>query len=168
MQFLLEASRCTNPGVYHLELVDLEDQHFYDLGEALLALEEQLPGEESPRLQYLSIAEGLRAYEAETKMTMGLRPEKQRNWLEVLARQQTQGIPLLILATQEAGLESNSAEYTTTVEQHDPTVVLTGCLIQTGVLTFCCCRWTLCYGHPCLWSDECAQALLNSHKETAS
>ena len=86
VQFLVGASRCTNPEVYHLELVDLEDQHFYDLDEALLAVEEQLPSEEFPRLQYLSIAEGLPAYEAGTKMMMGLRPEKQRSWLAVLAR----------------------------------------------------------------------------------
>lgn len=81
MQFLLEALRRANPGVYHLELVDLED-----LGETLLAVEEQLPSEESPRLQYLSIAEGPRAYEVDVKMMIRLRPETQRNWLEVLAR----------------------------------------------------------------------------------
>ena len=86
MQLLLEALLCANPGVYNLELADLEDQYLYDLGEALLAVEEQLPGEEFPRLQYLGIAEGLRAYEAEAKMMMGLRPEKQRSWLEVLVR----------------------------------------------------------------------------------
>ena len=81
MQLLIEALRCANRGICYLKLVDSED-----LGDALLAVEAQLPGEGFPRLQYLSTAEGLRVYEAETKMMMGLRPEKQRNWLEVLAR----------------------------------------------------------------------------------
>ena len=82
MHLLLEALRCANPEIGYLELVDLED-----LGEALLGVEEQLLGEEFPRLQYLSTAEGLRVYEAEMKkMMMGLRLEKQRSWLEVLGR----------------------------------------------------------------------------------